>query len=62
MAAAAYNLKKLICFKTVKIAENAIKNIPKKLILSIFNQILPFLTDIFFYLKLQNTILYGIEK
>ena len=59
MAAAAYNLKKLICFKRVNIAKNAIKNITEKLILSIFYQVLPFLTDIFFYLKLQT--LYNME-
>jgi len=38
MAAVAYNLKKLICLKRLKIAENAIKNSTNRLISTLFNQ------------------------
>ena len=51
MAAAAYNLKKLMGFKTIKSATNAIKNIVADLKSSVLEQILSFFESVLFRLK-----------
>jgi transposase len=54
MAATAYNLKKLLNFKSIKSAASAIKNVAADLKIAVENQILLFLDDILFNLN-NNT-------
>ena len=54
MAAAAYNLKKLMGFNTIKSATNVIKNIVADLKMTVLNQILSFFEDVLFALNYRT--------
>ena len=55
MATAAYNLKKLMGFNTIKSAANVMKNIAADLKTTALNQILPFLEGVLFALNYRTT-------